>query len=225
MPVVGFLNSQSSDTYENRLRGFRRGLKEVGYVEGENVAIEYRWADNQIDRLPQVAADLVRRRVAVIAATGGPASGFAAKAATTTIPIVFIVSEDPVKLGLVTSLARPGGNLTGINIFIGEFTAKRLEIMRELVPAAIRIAVLVNPANAAITETTLRDVEPAARAIGLQVQVLKASHQPRDRRGLRNDGRASRRAFRRTRPIFHQSEDPNCSIGGAPFDLCDICDA
>ena len=150
MPVIGFLNPTSPDTYADRLRAFRQGLKETGYVEGENVAIEYRWAENQIDRLPALAAELVRRRVAVIAATGGPAAALAAKAATTTIPIVFIVAEDPVRLGLVASLARPGGNLTGINFFDSELVAKRLELLRELVPAATRVAVLVNPANAAI---------------------------------------------------------------------------
>ncbi|MGB9043827.1 MAG: ABC transporter substrate-binding protein [Pseudolabrys sp.] len=175
MPVIGFLNTTSPDGYTERLRAFRQGLKETGYVEGENVAIEYRWAENQSDRLAALAAELVRRHVAVIATTGGPASALAAKAATATIPIVFIVSEDPAKLGLVTSLARPGGNLTGINLFIGEFEAKRLELLRELVPAATRVAVLVNPVNAAITETTLRDVEPAARAMGLQVQSFNAS--------------------------------------------------
>jgi len=174
MPVIGFLNSQSPDGFTNRLRGFRQGLKDTGYVEGENVAIEYRWADNQIDRLPALAADLVGRMVAVIAALGESAT-FAAKGATTTIPTVFAVSDDPVRLGLVASLGRPGGNLTGINFFTAELTAKRLTLLHELVPTAVRVAALVNPANAAIAEPTLRDLEAAARAMGLQIRVLSAS--------------------------------------------------
>ena len=172
MPVVGFLHPSSPDPF--RPRAFRQGLKDAGFIEGENVAIEYRSADDQIDRLPALATELVQRRVAVIA-TGSPPAVFAAKAATTTIPIVFVVGEDPVRLGLVTSLARPGGNLTGINIFTSELAAKRLELLREVVPGATRIAVLVNPANAANAETTLRDVEAATRVIGLQMQVLNAS--------------------------------------------------
>jgi putative tryptophan/tyrosine transport system substrate-binding protein len=174
MPVVGFLNSTSPDGSTERLRGFRQGLKDAGYVERENVTIEYRWAENQLDRLPELAAELVRRQVAVIAALN-TYSGLAAKAATTTIPIVFIVGEDPVRLGLVASLARPDGNLTGVNLFSGELTAKRLELLREMVPQATRIAVLVNPAHAVTTETTLRDVQSAAPAMGLQIQVLNAS--------------------------------------------------
>jgi putative tryptophan/tyrosine transport system substrate-binding protein len=146
----------------------------VGYVEGENVTIEYRWADNQLDRLPALAVELAQRRVAVIAAAAPPAV-FAAKAATTTIPIIFLVGEDPVKLGLVTSLARPGGNLTGINFLASELAAKRLELLRELVPGAARLAVFVNPVNAPVTESALRDVGQAARAMGLQIQILNTS--------------------------------------------------
>jgi putative ABC transport system substrate-binding protein len=172
MPVVGFLHPSSPDAY--RVRVFRQGLKDAGFVEGENVAIEYRWADDQIDRLPALATQLVQRPVAVIAA-GGPPASFAAKAATTTIPIVFIVGEDPVRLGLVTSLARPGGNLTGINFLSLELAEKRLELLRELVPGSTRITVLVNPADATNTESTLRGVERAARTMGLRIQVLNAS--------------------------------------------------
>ena len=163
----------SPDTVADRLRGFRQGLKETGYVEGENVAIVYRFAENQIERLPELAADLVRRQVAVIVTICNTGS-LAAKAATTTIPIVFISGEDPVKLGLVASLARPGGNLTGINFLSAELVAKRLELVRELVPAATRVAVLVNPTGPS-SETTLRDALSAARAIGLEIQVLNAS--------------------------------------------------
>jgi putative tryptophan/tyrosine transport system substrate-binding protein len=175
MPVIGFLNYQSSDTIADLLRAFRQGLKDIGYVEGENVAIEYRWAENQIHRLPSLAADLARRKVAVIVTSGGPASAFAAKAATTAIPIVFTINEDPVRLGLVASLARPGGNLTGINFFNAELAAKRLGLLRELVPGAARVAVLVNPANATTMESTLRDVAPAARTFGLQLDTLNAT--------------------------------------------------
>jgi putative ABC transport system substrate-binding protein len=174
MPVIGFLNPTSPDASADRLRGFRQGLKDSGYIDGENVAIVYRWAEGQFDRVPALATELVGRPVAVIAAIGN-AAAMAATAATTTIPIVFLATEDPVKLGLVASLARPGGNATGINFYSGELTAKRLELLRELVPAATRVAVLVNPANATTTETTLRDVAAPARAMGLQIQVLNAS--------------------------------------------------
>ena len=173
MPVIGFLYPTSPDTIADRLRGFRQGLKDTGYVGGENVTIEYRSAEGQFDRLPVLAAELVRRQVAVIVA-GNFASALAAKDATTTIPIVFVVAEDPVRLGLVASLARPDGNLTGINFFNIEVTAKRLELLRELVPGAARVAVLVNPTNP-VTETTLRDTELGARAMGLQLQVFNAS--------------------------------------------------
>jgi putative ABC transport system substrate-binding protein len=175
MPVIGFLNPASADIYASRLLGFHRGLKDGGYVDGENATIVYRWAENQIDRLPELAADLVRRRVDVIVTGTGSASALAAEAATTTIPIVFLVSEDPARFGLVTSLARPGGNATGVNFFNAELAAKRLELLRELVPTTTRVGVLVNPAQAANAETALRDVEPAARALGLQTKILNAS--------------------------------------------------
>jgi putative tryptophan/tyrosine transport system substrate-binding protein len=174
MPVIGWLSAISPGSADFARRAFRQGLKEAGYVEGENVAIEGRWAEGEADKLPALAAELVRRQVAVIAVPSGPAAAFAAKAATTTIPIVFLVGEDPVALGLVASLARPGGRLTGINFFATELTAKRLELLRELVPAANRIAVLVNPTNDANTDPTLRGLEPAATAMGLQVRVLNA---------------------------------------------------
>jgi putative ABC transport system substrate-binding protein len=173
MPVIGFLNSQSPDGFTDRLRGFRQGLKEAGYIEGETVAIEYRWAENQLNRLPELAADLVRRQVAVIASGGGIPPALAAKAATTTIPIVFVVAEDPVRLGLVASLARPGGNLTGINFLSSELGAKQFGLLRELVPGAVRVGVLVNPANPA--EILVREVEAAARTTGLQIQIFNAS--------------------------------------------------
>src|SRR5215472_4111750 len=175
LPVIGFLNPYSPNGQSDRLRGFRQGLAETGYVEGMSLTIEHRWAEGQFDRLPALAAELARRQVAVIAATGSIAAASAAKAATTTIPVVFVVAEDPVRVGLVASLAQPGGNLTGINFLSAELVAKRLELLRELVPGTARLAVLVNPANAINTETTLRDVQAAARAIGLQIQVLNAS--------------------------------------------------
>ena len=175
IPVIGFLDPRSPEGVLNRLRGLREGLKETGFVEGENVTVEYRWAENQVDRLPELAADLVRRQAALIIASGGRAATLAAKAATTTIPVVFLTSEDPVRLGLVASLARPGGNLTGINFFNTELATKRLELLRELVPAAKRVAVLVNPVDTANTDSTLKAIEPAARAIGLQIQILNAS--------------------------------------------------
>jgi ABC-type uncharacterized transport system substrate-binding protein len=171
MPVIGFLHPTSLEAFAESLRGFRQGLKETGYVEGENVAFEFRWADGQLDRLPELAADLVRRRVAVIA-TASPPAAFAAKEASATIPIVFGMAKDPVKLGLVASLARPGGNLTGINFLLTELAAKRLELLREMVPAGKRLAVLVNPAQATNTESTLQEVQAGADAMGLQIRVL-----------------------------------------------------
>ena len=175
MPVIGFVSSQYPEGFGEPLRGFRQGLQEAGYVEGSNVAVEFRWAENQTARLPALAAEAVLRRVAVITAMDSP-TVLAAKAATTKIPIVFSTGENPVALGLVESLAKPGGNLTGVNFFAGELTAKRLGLLRELLPGAARIAVLVNPDHASITETTLRDVTAAARAMGLQIHVLNAGN-------------------------------------------------
>ena len=173
MPVIGLLDPRSHDDVADRVRAFRQGLKESGYVEGENVVIEYRWGDNQRDRLPALVADLIQRKVAVIAVAGSTAP-VTTKAATSAIPIVFVAAEDPVRLGLVASLARPGGNATGINFFSNELGAKRLELLRELVPATSRVAMLVNPTGDA-TETTLRDVMAAAQAMGLQLRVLEAT--------------------------------------------------
>jgi len=174
LPVIGFLGTTSLENSVERLRTFRQGLKETGYVEGDNVAIECRWADGQYDRLPARASELVRRQVTVIASAEGPVSAFAAKAATTTIPIVFAVADDPVRLGLVASLARPDSNLTGINFVSTELVAKRLVFLRELVPGVAHVAVIVNPADTTNTETMLRDVEPAARTVGWEIRTLKA---------------------------------------------------
>jgi len=175
MPVIGFLYSGSPDPVAHRLRAFRQGLKDSDYVEGESVAIVYRWAENQPDRLPGLVADLVRRQVAVIATAGGTPAILAAKAATTTIPIIFAAGEDPVRLGLVASLAKPGGNLTGINFFNAEVTGKRLGFLRDLVPTAKRVGVLVDPNSAVIAESVLRDAESAARTMGLQILVVNAT--------------------------------------------------
>jgi putative ABC transport system substrate-binding protein len=175
LPVVGFLDAGPADASERYVAAFRKGLNETGYVEGQNVTVEYHYYEGQYDRLPALVADLVRRRVAVIATPGTTPGTIAAKAATATIPIVFGVGEDPVQLGLVASLARPGGNATGINFFSLEVLAKRLALLHDLVPKAVRVAVLVNPANGSIVESTLRDLQEAARAIGLQIQVLNAT--------------------------------------------------
>jgi putative ABC transport system substrate-binding protein len=173
-PVIGFFDSRSPDALTDRLRGFRQGLRDNGYVEGENVAVEYRWAENQPDRLPALAASLVHRQVTVIVSSGGLPPVLAAKAATTTIPILFLSADDPVQRGLVASLARPGGNLTGINFFNNELGPKQLGLLRELVPTTAYVAVLVNPVNATTTEVA-KDVESAARSLGLQIQIVNAS--------------------------------------------------
>jgi putative ABC transport system substrate-binding protein len=174
LPVVAFIREGSADASARFAAAFRKGLNETGYVEGQNVTVGYHWLEGQYDRLPALMADLVRRQVAVIATIGNVTS-LAAKAATATIPIVFGVGDDPVKLGLVASLARPGGNATGINFFVQEVVAKRLRLLHELVPKAVRVAVLVNPRNASAAESTLRGVQEAAPAIGLQTQILNAS--------------------------------------------------
>jgi putative ABC transport system substrate-binding protein len=175
IPVIGFLGSASPDTYTVRLRAFRQGLKEEGYVEGQNVAIEYRWAEGHYDRLPVLAAELVHRQVTVIVAGGGTSSAVAAKAATATIPIVFEVAVDPVEAGLVASLHRPGGNLTGVTNLNVEVGPKRLELLRELMPKATIIAVLVNPTSRVLTEQFLRALQAAAPALGMRLHVLHAS--------------------------------------------------
>lgn len=174
IPVIGYLNATAPEGYADRLRGFRQGLKESGFVEGENVAIDYRWGENQPARFPVLAADLVRQRVNVIAVSGN-AAAIATMKTTTTIPIVFIVADDPVKLGLVTSLSRPGGNATGINFFAAELAAKRLGLLRTLVPTAKRVAVLLNPADGTVAAANLRAVEEAASRMGLQIRVFNAS--------------------------------------------------
>ena len=174
MPVIGYLNASVADGYADDLRAFRQGFKESGYIESENVVIDYRWGENQPDRLPAMAADLVRRQVNVIAAASAPASVAAAKATAST-PIVFLVPEDPVRLGLVTSLSRPGGNATGINFFAAELATKRLEFLRAVVPAIKRVAVLLNPAEPTIAAANRRDLEAAADAMGLQIRFFNAS--------------------------------------------------
>jgi putative ABC transport system substrate-binding protein len=175
MPVIGFVNSGSADASALNAAAFRKGLNESGYVEGQNVTVEYHWLEGHYDRLPALVADLVHRQVAVIATPNSANAALAAKAATATIPIVFSAPQDPVRLGLVASLARPGGNATGINMFSQEVVAKRLRLLHDLLPQAVRIAVLVNPGNAFVAEPTLQDVQQAGPTLGLQIQILNAS--------------------------------------------------
>ena len=175
LPMVAFINGGSPITSARYAAAFRTGLNETGYVEGQNVTVDYQWLEGKYDRMPALITDLVRRQVAVIVTPGSDAIALAAKTATATIPIVFGVGGDPVQLGLVASLARPGGNATGINIFNEEVMGKRLRLLHDLVPKAVRVGVLVNPANPSTTETTLREVQKAARTNGLQTQILKAT--------------------------------------------------
>ena len=174
MPVVGFLNAAIADQYKKFTDEFRRGLREMGFVEGQNVLVEYRWADGQYERLPDLAADLINRRVAVIAATSTPAA-LVAKRATTTIPIVFTTGSDPVELGLVANIARPGGNVTGATQITMELGPKRVELLHQLVPKAAVLALAVNPNNPAVAEAQIRDAQDAARSLGLQLEILRAS--------------------------------------------------
>jgi putative tryptophan/tyrosine transport system substrate-binding protein len=174
IPVVGFLHSASADTFREQLDAFRQGLRDSGYVEGENVAIEFRWAEGRFDRLPAMAADLVRQNVSVIAALGGNSSNLAAKASTDTIPVVFVSGSDPVKLGLVTSLSRPGGNITGISFFVADVVAKQLGLLRELVPGATTVALLLNPKSPE-AQRQQPQAREAARALGLELRIHDAS--------------------------------------------------
>ena len=201
------------------MAAFRKGLNETGYVEGQNVTVEYHYLEGQYDRLPALVADLVRRQVAVIATPGNTPAALAAKAATATIPIVFGVGEDPVRLGLVASLARPGGNATGVNIFSQEVTAKRLRLLHDLVPKAVRIAVLVNPTDASIADYTIQDVQEAAPTIGLQTQIIQRQYEWRDRCGLCHFyARAPRCPLRRSRRILCQPRRATCHLDGARQD-------
>jgi len=244
MPVIGFLDTRSPDAMADRLRGFRHGLAETGYVEGDNVTILYRWAENNMDRVPELAADLVRRQVGVMQAGGNTAAIFAAKAATATIPILFIAPEDPVRLGPVTSLARPDGNLTGINFFNRELVAKQLELLHELVPRAARVVSFVNPANAPSVESMERDAPSAARAMGLQIQILRVSasqeidaafatfaRQPPDAIFVGNDGFLNSRRVQFVQQAAHHrlpamyNGREFCEVGGLMSYGTDIPDA
>jgi putative tryptophan/tyrosine transport system substrate-binding protein len=204
IPVIGFLSSVSAGSFGQLVDAFRRGLNETGFVEGQNVTIDYRWAEGHFDRLPALAADLVRRNVAVIAATGGPPSGLAAKAATATTPIVFIVASDPVKLGLVASFSRPGGNATGVGLFAVTVEPKKLDLLHELVPKAAVIGLLVNPRNPN-AETVVRGLQAAARTLGLQINVVNAATEGEfDAAFATLVPAASQCARRRRRSIFHR---------------------
>ena len=219
LPVVGFLNPRSLEASARNVAAFSKGLNETGYVQGQNVTIEYHYLEGQYNRLPALMTDLVRRQVAVIATPGNTPAALAAKAATATIPIVFGVGEDPVRLGLVASLARPGGNATGVNIFSQEVTAKRLRLLHDLVPKAVRIAVLVNPTDASIADYTIQDVQEAAPTIGLQTQILQRQYEWRDRCGLcQFCACAPRCPLRRSRRILRRPRRATCYLDGGRQD-------
>jgi putative tryptophan/tyrosine transport system substrate-binding protein len=216
MPIVGLVGPRSPEESTRLGAAFRKALNETGYIEAQNVMVEYHWLEGKYDRLPALMADLVRRRVAVIATPAFTAAAPVAKAATTTIPIVFGVAEDPVKLGLVASFARPGGNATGINFLASEVMAKRLGLLHDLVPKAVRIAVLINPANAPTVETTLRETSEAAHGLGLQIQILKASTSREIEAAFATPGaRARRCTLHRPRRFLQQPARPNCDARGA----------
>lgn len=216
MPVIGFLSVTFAHEQSHWLAAFHRGLSEAGYVEGQNVAIEYRWAEGRYDQLPELAADLVRRQVRVIAVPASNPGALAAKTATSTIPIVFGVGDDPVKLHLVASLAHPGGNATGINLFVAELTTKRFGLLHELLPGVARVAVLVNPANTASADATLKGLEEIARATHLQLQVLNASTAGQINKSLREPrARTGRGPTSRPRLVLRHSACPTRHSGGA----------
>jgi putative ABC transport system substrate-binding protein len=215
LPVIGFLNSVSPQPFGNFVAGFRAGLKEAGYVEGQNVTIEFRWAEGHYDRLPEMAADLVRRKVAVLVATGGSPSVVAAKAATSTIPIVFTIGLDPVRLGIVTRLSRPGGNITGVNLFTTEMEGKRLGLLRALVPGVQLIAVVLNP-NRSDHASHMREVQEAARAIGQQIHIALASNESAINAAFATAVQLRAGAMPvGIDPFFNSQRDQNCRAGGA----------
>jgi putative ABC transport system substrate-binding protein len=222
MPVIGFLGATSSGANAPNVAAFRQGVSEAGYIEGKNVAIEYRWAEGRYDELPALAAELVGRNVDVIATSGGPPPALAAKSVTSTVPIVFVSGDDPIGKGLVTSLARPSGNLTGVSLMGVEVTPKRLQLLSELVPQASVVALLVNPNNAN-AERIMRDVLEAARARGGEAPYPEGQHRRRDRRRFRNPRpTAYRRAPRRQRFIFQQPARPARCAGGPPCRSSDL---
>jgi putative ABC transport system substrate-binding protein len=217
-PVLGFLGPTSHDVFAERLRGFHRGLKEAGYVEGENLTITHRWAEGEFDRLPALATELVRRQVSVIVA-GATSAALAAKAATTTIPVLFIVAEDPVGLGLVASVARPGRNVTGVNLLSAEVASKRLEFLRELIPGAARVALLINPADANTSESIMREVDTRCARDRAQHRGPPRQHHRRDRCGLCGfRARAAGRAFPRYRSVLYRPARSIGQLGLAPCD-------